>query len=198
MKWFPFLEKRPAKPKSRTRETIETFVVALALALGVRATIAEARYIPSGSMLPTLQIGDRLIIEKVTYHFEPPQRDDIVVFTPPKSAGFPASDALIKRVIGLPGDHVAVHDGKVWINGKALYEPYIEASPDYDMPDPNDPDAYFHTGKDVVVPKGDVFVMGDNRNDSADSHIWGFLPIKDIIGRSVFRFWPPNRIGPTT
>lgn len=196
MNRFSFLKKRPAAPKSRTRETIETFVIALALALGVRATVAEARFIPSESMLPTLEVGDRLIVEKVSKHFEPPHRGDIVVFNPPAGAGFPDHNALIKRVIGLPGDHLAVQDSKVWLNGKVLAESYTKESPDYRMPDPDNPGAYFHDGREVVVPAGHVFVMGDNRNNSADSHVWGFLPIENIIGRAAVRFWPPARLGP--
>lgn len=196
MNWFSFLQKRPAAPKSRTRETIETFVIALALALGVRATVAEARFIPSESMLPTLEVGDRLIVEKVSYHFESPNRGDIVVFNPPEGAGFPDHNALIKRVIGLPGDHLAVHEAKVWVNGKVLAESYIKENPDYRMPDSENPGAYFHEGREILVPAGHVFVMGDNRNNSADSHVWGFLPIKNIIGRAAVRFWPPTRLGP--
>lgn len=196
MTLFPLSKRKPSKPKSRTRETIETFVVALALALGVRATVAEARFIPSESMLPTLEVGDRLIVEKVSYHFEAPHRGDIVVFNPPASAGFKENNAFIKRVIGLPGDHLAVRGGRVYRNGVALSEPYIKENPDYQMPDPENPGAYFHDGREVTVPAGNVFVMGDNRNNSADSHVWGFLPIQNIIGRAVVRFWPPTRLGP--
>jgi signal peptidase I len=197
MTLFPFSRHAPKKPKSRTRETIETFVIALALALGVRATVAEARYIPSESMLPTLEVGDRLIVEKVSYHFETPQRGDIVVFNPPKIEGLlNENNAFIKRVIGLPGDRLAVRGGHVIRNGLPLTEPYIKENPDYDMPDPANPHAYFHDGREVTVPPGHVFVMGDNRNNSMDSHVWGFLPIDHIIGRAVVRFWPPTRLGP--
>ena len=168
------------RPKSKLRETIETFAVAIGLALIIRATVAEARYIPSESMLPTLHVGDRLIIEKITYHFEKPHRDDIVVFNPPAASGY-KGEAFIKRVIGLPGETVAVHGGKVWIDGKPLYEPYELQPPAYTMPPEK-------LGPDQL------FVMGDNRNNSDDSHIWGPLPIKDIIGRAIFRFWPPDRL----
>lgn len=194
MPWFEF-GKRPSKPKSRTRETIETFAIALVLALGVRATVAEARYIPSESMLPTLEVGDRLIVEKISYHFDAPQRGDIVVFNPPATAGFRENNAFIKRVIGLPGDRLAVRDGQVVRNGQVLTEAYVKEAPDYRMPDPENPGAYFHDGREVVVPAGNVFVMGDNRNNSADSHVWGFLPTKNIIGKAVVRFWPPTRLG---
>jgi signal peptidase I len=169
---------------------METFGVALALAFFVRATIAEARYIPSESMRPTLEVGDRLIVEKVSYHFTMPHRGDIVVFNPPERAGG-NGNAFIKRVIGLPGEHMRIHDGKVFVNDKPLTEPYIAEAPMYMEPDwdsLNMPDG--------TVPAGCIFVMGDNRNNSQDSHVWGALPIKNIIGETVFRFWPPNRVGP--
>lgn len=189
----------PAKsgpaPKSQTRENIETLVVALILALAIRNWVAEPRYIPSESMIPTLLVGDRLIVEKVSRYVHPPRFGDILVFDPPASAHFPTQDVLIKRVIGLPGDRLAVHDGRVWRNGAALVEPYERNRPLYRLPDPSDPTAYFHAGTEIVVPPGDLYMMGDNRNNSADSHIWGFLPIKNVVGRAVFRFWPPNRVG---
>ncbi len=177
-----FSKKRSAKPKSKTRETIETFAVAIALALVFRATVAEARYIPSDSMLPTLDVGDHLIIDKITYRFEKPRRDDIVVFNPPRASGYAGKgEAFIKRVIGLPGETVAVHGGKVWINGKALVEPYELQPPAYTMPP-------------IKLGPNQLFVMGDNRNDSDDSHIWGPLPMKNIIGRAIVRYWPPDRV----
>lgn len=178
------------RPKSKTREYLETFAVALALAFFVRATVAEARFIPSESMRPTLEVGDRLIVEKVTYHFGPPNRGDIVVFNPPERAGG-NGNAFIKRVVGLPGDKLRIDEGKVFVNGKPLTEPYIAEAPLYMEPD------WVSLGMpDGVVPKGSVFVMGDNRNNSQDSHVWGALPIKNIIGQTVFRFWPVNRLGP--
>jgi signal peptidase I len=177
------------RPKSKTREYLETFAVALALAFFVRGTIAEARYIPSESMLPTLEIGDRLIVEKISYRLHLPQRGDIVVFNPPERAD-PKGNAFIKRVIGLPGERIDIHDGKVFINGKPLTEPYIMEQPMYRPPDWEDLGI-----PGGVIPQGKVFVMGDNRNNSQDSHVWGALPIENIIGDTVFRFWPVNRIG---
>jgi signal peptidase I len=176
--------KRERAPKSKTRETIETFVVAIILALGVRATVAEARFIPSESMLPTLEVGDRLIVEKISYRLHAPERGDIVVFDPPPRSGFDRGNAFIKRVVGLPGETIAVREGRVYIDDKPLDEAYLQEPPAYEM----DP---------LTIPAGNVFVMGDNRNNSADSHVWGALPISNIIGRSAVRFWPPVRIGLT-
>lgn len=178
-----------SRPKSKTREYLETFAVALALAFFVRGTIAEARFIPSESMRPTLEIGDRLIVEKISYRMHPPRRGDIVVFDPPEAANG-NGNAFIKRVIGLPGERIDIHDGHVFINGKALVEPYIMEEPLYSPPDW---DSLGIPGG--VIPAGKVFVMGDNRNNSQDSHVWGALPIQNIIGDTVFRFWPLNRIG---
>ena len=188
---------------SGVKETIETILIALVLASVVRAGAADARFIPSESMLPTLAIDDRLIVDKVSRYFGPPQHGDIIVFRPPSQAGFGpdgfldvlglTGTALIKRVVGLPGDRLAVHDGKVWRNGIALQEPYVMEGPSYRMPDPND--SFFHEGSEVIVPKGSIFAMGDNRNNSADSHVWGFLPFDRVLGRALFRYWPPNRIG---
>lgn len=160
-------------------------IVALAIALAVRFFIAEPRYIPSPSMMPTLAVGDRLLVEKVSYRLHSPHRGDIVVFAPPpqlQEYGYSVRQAFIKRVIGLPGETVKVSQGKVFINSQPLAESYILAAPEYEMPT-------------VRVPADSLFVMGDNRNDSNDSHVWGFLPAKNAIGQAAFRFWPLDKIG---
>ncbi|NJK77335.1 MAG: signal peptidase I [Oscillatoriales cyanobacterium RU_3_3] len=169
-------------------EGIKTIALAAVLAFGIRTLVAEARYIPTGSMLPTLQINDRLIVDKVTYRFGDPQRGDIVVFMPPDAASLctgqppPIKDAYIKRVIGLPGDTVEVREGKVYINKQPLQEKYIEEIP-----------GYLYGPK--VVPPNSYAVFGDNRNASCDSHYWDFVPRQNIIGRAIVRFWPLNRMG---
>jgi signal peptidase I len=164
-------------------EGLKVFGMSLFLAFGIRSFVAEARYIPSGSMEPTLQINDRLIIDKLSYDFTAPQRGDMVVFNPTKTLreqNF--HDAFIKRVIGLPGETVEVRNGQVWINGSPLREKYIEAPPNYQW-------------GPVAVPANSYLVLGDNRNNSYDSHYWGFVPRHDIIGKAVFRFYPFDRIG---
>ncbi|MBD2234746.1 signal peptidase I [Phormidium tenue] len=173
---------RPSPPtgKGILRETVETLGLSVLLALGIRTFVAEARYIPSGSMLPTLEINDRLIIDKVSYDFGDPQRGDIVVFRPPDALG--QNEAFIKRLIGLPGDVIEVKNGQLYINGEPQAEPYIAAKPDYQY-------------GPVTVPDDSYLVLGDNRNKSFDSHFWGFLPADHVIGRAVFRFWPPDRLG---
>lgn len=166
-------------------ETIQILVLALALAVFIRTFVAEPRYIPSESMLPTLAVGDRSIVEKLSYYSHPPQRGDIVVFVPPpqlQDQGYGRDQAFIKRVIGLPGDTIAVTNGSVYVNRQLLLESYIAEPPDYAM-------------SPMVVPAGQLFVMGDNRNNSNDSHVWGFLPQGNIIGHACFRFWPLERFG---
>jgi signal peptidase I len=159
------------------KDNIPTVVVAVLLAFGVRVFIAEPRFIPSPSMEPTLCIDDRLIIDKLTYRFRKPERGEIIVFTPPVHPVTDTSKVYIKRVIGLPGDRITVFNGKVLVNRQPLNENYIMEPPGYEMPT-------------VSVPQGQYWVMGDNRNNSQDSHVWGTLPEENILGRAVFRFWP--------
>jgi len=168
-----------------SNEDVKTAVVALAISMLFRTFIAEPRWIPSLSMYPGLLVGDHVVVEKLSYLVREPQRGEVVVFHPPtalQQAGYEREDALIKRVLALPGDKVAVHDGRLYVNGEAIEESYIAEKPAYDLPE-------------VTVPPGAVMVFGDNRNNSFDSHVWGFLPESDIIGHAVFRFWPINRIG---
>ncbi len=167
-------------------EIVQTLGLSVVLALGMRQFVAEARVVPTGSMEPTIQINDRLVVEKISYLFQTPTRGDIIVFQAPEKAlvisGSTTHDAYLKRVIGLPGETVEVSNGTVFINGEALDEDYIKAPPNYTW-GPN------------VVPEDQYLVLGDNRNGSLDGHVWGFLPQETIIGKAAVRFWPPNRIG---
>lgn len=177
------------------------------LALGVRTFVAEPRYIPTSSMEPTLQIDDRLIIDKVSFLFRKPQRGEIVVFYPPESPVVPdPSKVYIKRVIGLPGDRLAIKGGKVYVNGKVLPENYIAEPANYELPSEQPtvcppiclPSLKLVRENNIVsftVPDNHYWVMGDNRNNSADSHVWGFLPGDRLVGRALFRYWPLNRFG---
>lgn len=167
------------------RENLILITIALVLAFLIRTFIAEPRYIPSDSMLPTLHTGDRLVVEKISYRFNSPKFRDIVVFQPPpelQRRGYPQDQAFIKRIIGTPGDTVQIDGGKVYINGKILQEDYIKEPPRQPFPQ-------------IKVPPNQYFMMGDNRNDSNDSRYWGFLPQENIIGKATFRFWPADRIG---
>jgi signal peptidase I len=166
-------------------ENITILILAVGLAIFIRTFVAEPRYIPSESMLPTLAVGDRLIVEKLSYYTHPPQRGDIIVFAPPpqlQEQGYLEDQAFIKRVIGLPGEKIEVKNGRVYVDGELLTESYIAEAPNYAM-------------SPMLVPPDRLFVMGDNRNNSNDSHIWGFLPEANIIGHACFRFWPIDRLG---
>ena len=175
----------PSKAWRSLRENLILITIALVLAFFIRTFIAEPRYIPSDSMLPTLETGDRLVIEKISYRFTSPKFGDIVVFQPPpelQRRGYSQDQAFIKRIIGTPGDTLKIDDGKVYLNGNILQENYIKEPP-------------LQAFQLVRVPQNQYFMMGDNRNDSNDSRYWGFLPKKNMIGKAIFRFWPPGRIG---
>ncbi|MGV2827363.1 signal peptidase I [Myxosarcina sp. GI1(2024)] len=181
----PQREVKKTNWRGQFRENATTVGIALVLAFLIRVFIAEPRYIPSDSMLPTLIRGDRLVVEKVAYKFSTPAKGDIVVFQPPmklRVLGYQKNQAFIKRAIATAGDTIAVKEGIVIVNNHPLTEKYIAEPPAYNLPL-------------VTVPEGEVFVMGDNRNNSNDSHVWGFLPTKNIIGHAIFRFWPLERIG---
>lgn len=180
----------PSKWQS-LKENAILIAIALLLAFIIRTFIAEPRFIPSESMVPTLAIGDRLVVEKVSYRFSPPKFGDIVVFQPPselqkdlQNRGYanPKDQAFIKRIIGQPGQAIAIQNGIVYLDGKPLQENYIAAPADQPFPE-------------VEIPPKHFFVMGDNRNNSNDSRYWGFLPQENIIGHAVFRFWPLNHFG---
>jgi len=173
--------RRREHSKNKKRIIIIAVLIALtSLMSPLLSNVAEARYIPSGSMEPTLQINDRLIINKWSYYFQEPQRGNIVVFAPTealKQQNF--QDAFISRIIGVPGDKVEVKGGKVYVNNQPLIENYIKEPPDYTY--------------EATVPPDSYLVLGDNRNNSYDSHYWGFVPRENIIGKAAKRFWPPNR-----
>ncbi len=174
------------KKKQTTQEFWVSFIkevlIIVAVVVVVEIFVIQPFVIPSGSMIPTIQIGDRVLALKFAYYQHGPERGDIVVFqAPPKSH---INAVLIKRVIGQPGETIQVVKGKgVLINGKLLEEKYINEIPDYDMPA-------------LKLADNEYFMMGDNRNNSADSHMWGPLPAKNIIGKAVVRFWPLDRMGP--
>ncbi len=164
-------------------------VLNIIIAFVVRSFVAEARYIPAGSMLPTLAINDRVVINKLIYRFHPPERGDIVVFSPTetlKKEGY--KDAFVKRIIGIPGDRVDVKDGKVYVNSKVISEKYLDEAPAYNW-------STTELIPGGIIPKDSYLVFGDNRNNSYDSHYWGFVPREYIIGKATQRFWPIDRIG---
>ena len=189
------------------QEWLETFVFVITMVIIIRFFICEIRWIPSGSMRPTLMEGDRIVVERITQFFKAPKRGDIIVFYPPfvkiktsplgileRRTGIACNDvAFIKRVIGLPGDKILLkknNDGRyqVLVNDKPLKESYILS--DFESLPCSDT---MYCGP-MVVPEGKYFMMGDNRGNSEDSRFWGFLPRERVIGKACFVFWPLNRI----
>lgn len=180
-----------------------TVILSIVLALGIRTFVAEARWIPSGSMEPTLHgtpnqwEADKIIVDKLKYKFGEPQRGDIVVFSPTaelKREDY--QDAFIKRIIGLPGEKIELRDGKVFVNGKQLTEAnYLgngqKTSTDVCTSGQQPPFLYQPT----TIPQGKYLVLGDNRTQSYDGRCWGLVPRENIIGRAVVRFWPLNKVG---
>lgn len=168
---------------------IKEFIIILAcafvIAMLLRYFVVTACNVLSPSMVPTLQTGDRLLASRLAYTFDEPARGDIIIFTPPDE--YDEGIDYIKRVIALPGETVAVRNGYVYIDGEALAEPYIAERPLDDF-------------GPVTVPPNEYFVLGDNRNHSADSRYWHyhFVPAEDINGQAFFRFFPFNRLGRLT
>lgn len=178
--FFPGIDLINEKLKKITVEYLDSVAIAGVTALFIIHFIVRTFYIPSGSMIPTLQVRDFILVNEFIYRFKEPERGDIIVFKPPPEA-HAGDKEFIKRVIGLPGDTISIEDGKVYVNGKPLEEPYVKFKPDY----------YFAPR---TVPRGHLFVMGDNRPSSADSHIWGFLPRENILGKASLIILPPTRV----
>jgi signal peptidase I len=159
------------------REVGITVLIAVAIFAILRLTVQSYTVVMS-SMEPNFQQGECIMVNKVCYRASAPQRGQVIIFDPP----FDSPHPYIKRVIGLPGDIVEIKDGKVSINGTPLEEEYIMAPPDYAMPA-------------TEVPEDEYFVLGDNRNNSNDSHTGWTVPRDNIIGRAWFVYWPPSRWG---
>ncbi len=155
------------------REYIILVLVAFMLAQGIRSVVAQSYVIPTGSMIPTINEGDYIVAEKITYRFRLPRRGEIIVFYPPKEI---SNIPFVKRVIGLPGDKVQVKGGLVYVNGRRFVKDSV-------------PRALYKYGP-AIVPENALFVLGDNRNKSFDSHYWGFVPADQVIGRGLFVYWP--------
>ena len=165
-------------------ETALLVLLAFALAFGIRSFIVEPFVVPTGSMIPTIEINNRVLAEKITYRFvRPPRYMDIVVFPDPKGE----HPHLIKRVIATGGQTVDLRNGKVFVEGKELVEPYTHGQPSEQLT----PDITFP----LKVPEGSIWVMGDNRTNSGDSRGFGPVPVKDVQGRAIWTYWPLSAFG---
>jgi len=174
----PSRRRRIFSLRTLLRDVVFPLIIAFIVAMFAQATLAKPYQIPSGSMLPSIQLQDRILANRFVYRLHGVERGDVIVFTPP--AGVDQSTPYVKRVIGLPGDTVQVISGKTLVNGEEFVVPPA-TTPTY-------------TRRAEVVPEGMLFVLGDNRNESSDSHIWGFVPEENIIGRADVVYWPPNDI----
>jgi len=218
---LPIEPPRTQQRRSRTRriatEWTLLIVAALAIAFLIKTFLFQAFYIPSGSMEPTLKIGDRVLVNKLSYDLHDVNRGDIVVFEKPPGANIGDVNDLVKRVIGLPGDTVTYPgDGHVYVNGRRLKEPYLPAGVDTCFNRPGD--TLCATGASTtttssqqgvvigctapangengcVVPNDRLLVMGDNREHSSDSRSWGVIKESSIVGRVFLRIWPIGHVG---
>ncbi len=168
-------------------EWLAVIVAAVLLAVGVRTYVAQMFYIPSGSMLPTLQIGDRIVVDKLAYRLGSVHRGDIVVFARPPLVEADYTD-LVKRVIGLPGETIGTADGHITIDGKTLAEPWLPRP--LPQTEPSSVPQAFSLTHPYTIPAGHYFVMGDNRPDSEDSRYFGPIPANLIVGKMAVRVWP--------
>lgn len=178
--------RRNRRRKSSTRSTVEwigVIVAALVVAMLIKTILIQAFFIPSASMVPTLEIGDRVLVNKVSYNLHAIHRGDVVVFERPPGDTDKKIKDLIKRVIALPGETVESKDGKVYINDRLLEEPYLPVGT-----------LTLRLAK-VTIPAGQIFVMGDNRGNSTDSRVFGPISEKLIVGRAFVRIWPVSRLG---
>lgn len=166
--------------RSWVQDVLETLLLAVIMFLIIN-TLTGRYQVHGQSMEPNLHDGQYLLASKATYWLHPPERGDIVVLRPPESQG--GDVPYVKRIIGLPGDRIEIYDQRVWVNGIALDEPYIQAQPAYQG--------------SWQVEEGEYFVLGDNRNQSSDSHAWGLLPQEHIVGKAIFSYWPPETWGIT-
>ena len=193
--------------KNPVVETFGIVIVAIGLALLIQAVLVKPFRIPSESMVPTLSVGQRVLVDRVSFRFSEPDRGDIVVFKPPigaeeepgcgvrRPADQPCPEPtrrqadvnFIKRVVAVPGDRIKVIRGRVYVNGRIQREPFIR--PDAGCAICNEP-------QETTVPADHFFMMGDNRGESDDSREWGPVPKDWIVGRAFFTYWPPKRIGP--
>jgi signal peptidase I len=186
-------------------ELVMIVAVALGLALGIQAFLVKPFRIPSESMVPTLEIGQRVLVDRVSFRFSDPDRGDVIVFKPPRGADSETCGAehpsdqpcqahtpdrsdtnFIKRVVGLPGDRLKVLEGSVYINGRRQNESFAHLDPECGT---------CNLPREITIPDGEYYMMGDNRGQSEDSRVWGPVPKKWMIGKAFMTYWPPGRIG---
>ena len=181
-----FRTDRRAWLRDKWENWIKPLLIAAVLAVGIRTFLFGPYKIPTGSMHPVLMEGDRIFVDKISYRFRPPQRGDIVVFKYPLDR----KKDFVKRLVGLGGETVEIREGQLYVNGARLERPHLFANQFYyNREDWN----YGKIGQVVPVPASHYFVLGDNSAQSSDSRNWGFVPVRDVIGKAVLIWWPPPR-----
>lgn len=167
-------KKKPDNDNMTPLEMVKVVVTALVLAILIKTFVVGNFWIPSESMVPTIQVNDKIIVTNFSYWFDGPQRGDVVVFKYPLNT----KKDYVKRCIGLPGETIEFKDSKLYVNGEMVPEPYLPEG------------LTFQDFGPILVPDGEYFMCGDNRNHSADSRMWGFVPKKLLIGKAQFIYWP--------
>lgn len=202
-------DKAPAavepKKKSVLRDWIESILIAAALAIFVRTFFFQIYKIPTTSMVPVLMPDDKIFVSKLVYGarvpftglrlpgFRKPKRGEVIVFVPPQEKNNPfwKRKVYIKRLVALSGERVRIGDGNIYINNKIIADPVIARVYYYNTDSGN----YGKEDKEITVPPGKYFLLGDNSISSLDSRFWGFVDEKDVIGKAIFIWWPPKRVG---
>lgn len=168
------------------KDFVVIFLCALLLSLLIKTFLIDNRLIPTSSMVPTVPVDGRILVNRMIYHFTEPQFQDIVVFEPTESTKIEVArnDDMLKRVIGLPGDVVQVTGAQLYVNGQAIAEPYLAEDMTYEF-------------GPITVPEDSVLLLGDNRNASFDAHMWSnpFVPMENIKGKAFFIYWPAEEFG---
>ena len=184
--WRHFRTRRGEWMKEKWKNWGEPFLVAAVLAIVIRTFLLGPYKIPSGSMIPTFLVGDRIFVDKVSYRFHPPERGDIIVFKFPLDR----KKDFVKRLVGKPGDKVQIRDGKLFINGRVMNDAPFSDYYYYNREDWE----FGRIGQVIWVPPENYFAMGDNSSQSNDSRNWGFIPKRNIVGKAFFIWWPPKRM----
>lgn len=185
LKYHPEPEKHTVTFKDHVIDFFQTLVVFAAIGTAIYWLVAQPHKVSGSSMFPNFKDGDYIITDKLTYKFGDPKRGDIVVFKNPKDE----TVDFIKRILALPGDKIKVQNGKIYLNGSELKEPYLKDTII------TNPGAFLREGEEITVEPGRYITIGDNRPASSDSREWGFITQQEIIGKVFFRYWPASEVG---
>lgn len=176
------------RKSEKVKKEILSWVYAIIFVLILRQFFVQAFVIPSESMKPTLKIHDRLLANKIVYKIRQPYRWEVIIFKYPEDT----SKYFVKRLVGLPGESLIIKNGHVWINGKCMEPPDYISTPLYYY---SDSDGLYGVQNEIKIPENAYYALGDNSINSKDSRYWGFIPSKNLVGKALFIYWPPWRMG---